>query len=655
MARPRRDLFYERECNEKLYLTHKWLAIYDSNCRNVINYLVQRGVGTTLYYCTVRCLEKLRVFLIESGQCYTTDVASQWFQDTGPYPKGFLSALLRLDDFFRYGNVQPINAFPAVVSHYASLCDPWKDLLDDYLSTLDQKERSLTQVRNCAARFLHSIQSNGITYPSEITFQVLESYIKDDAHKSHNSDARYTYVIGDILLFMASRGMCSHGLGWYPYFRMHGNVLLMQDLSPEQICRIEALRNESQTFPSEEFADLIPGFLERFHSLGYSGSPCKVAKSTLYNLLLFLEMHGLGYHREIAAVWLEPGTLISKGTGWKQKRRILDLFELYTKEGDVIPQVIFRNQPYRCNSLPEWYRKTLEDFLELRTKEGWEPSTLSMYRSSTTRFCFFLVEQHVNSFSDITVELIKMFNQTDQHMTIEGKNAYNVRIRRFLQFLERRNLIPYGMSFSLACTVAPKENVVITLSEDEKAGIEQAGKKASTSTELRSHAILLLGLKMGLRSSDIVKLTFQDINWKQQTIRIMQQKTRHEIELPMPTDVGNAIYLYIKNGRPETACHSVFVKVRVPYDSLSPAACRYALTHTLPDRNRPGSGFHVTRKTFATEQLQRNVGRGIVADLLGHRGTASVSRYLNLDPDRMRLCPISLEEANLTMEGRRYD
>lgn len=655
MARPKRDLFYECEGNVELYLTHEWLVAYDNNSKNVVNYLVQRNVGTTLYYSTIRCLEKFRLFLIENGQCYTADAATQWFRSTGPYPKGFLSALLRLDDFFHYGTVQPINAFPAAVSHYACLCEPWKSLLDDYLLSLDQKERSLTQVRNCIARFLHSIQSSGITKPSEITFDVLEAYIKDDTHKSHNADARYTYAIGDILTFMASRGMCRRGIGWYPYFRMHGNVLRMQDLSQDQICRIEALRNESLSFPSEEYAELIPDFMERFHSIGYSCSPCHAAKSTLYNLLLFLEMHGLGYHREITAVWMEPGILVSKGTGWKQKRRILDLFELYTKEGDIIPQVIFRNQPLLCSSLPVWCRKALEDFLALKTKEGWEAPTLSMYRSAVTKFCFFLVGHHVESFADITVVLIKEFNQTDQHTTTDGKNAYNVRIRRFLQFLERQNLIPYGMSFSLACTTAPKENVVITLSEDEKAEIKQAGEQAATPTELRSRAIILLGLKMGLRGSDIVNLSLQDINWKQQTIRVMQQKTRHEIELPMPTDVGNAIYLYIKHGRPVTSCRYIFVKVRAPYDPLSPAACRYALTHTLPNRNCPGSGFHVTRKTFATEQLQRNVSRNTVADLLGHQGTSSVSNYLNLDPERMRLCPISLDAANLTMEGRRYD
>ncbi|MCC8125875.1 MAG: tyrosine-type recombinase/integrase [Clostridiales bacterium] len=629
MARPKRDLFYEREENAELYLTHEWLSAYDRNSRNIVDYLVQRDAGTTLYYCTIRCLEMFRRFLMESGHCYTAEAAIQWFRDTGPHPKGYLSALLRLDDFYHYGDIQPINAFPVVVPHYARLCEPWKSLLDNYLLTLDQKERSLTQVRNCIARFLYSIQSSGITKPSEITFQVLESYIKEDAHKSRNSDARYTYAIGDILLFMASRGMCNHGLGWYPYFRMHGNVLLMQDLSPEQICRIESLRNESQTFPSEEYAELIPGFLERFHSLGYSGTPCQVAKSTLNHLLLFLEMHGLGYHREIASVCLEPEILVSKGTGWKQKRRILNLFELYTKEGDVIPQVIFRNRPFRCNSLPDWCRKTLEDFLALKTKEGWESSTLSMYRSSATRFCLFLVEHHINSFDGITVEFIKEFNQTDQHMTIEGKNAYNVRIRSFLHFLERRALIPYGISFSLACTIAPKENVVITLSEDEKAEIEQAGKQASTPTELRSHAILLLGLKIGLRSSDIVKLTLQDINWKRQTIRVMQQKTRHEIELPMPTDVGNAIYLYLKNGRPETACRFVFVKVRAPYDSLSPNACHYALTH---------SSTQTTRKSYASpsvEMLRREMEKSDRPD-----AKAAETPLWTNDEELARLCGV---------------
>lgn len=83
--------------------------------------------------------------------------------------------------------------------------------------------------------------------------------------------------------------------------------------------------------------------------------------------------------------------------------------------------------------------------------------------------------------------------------------------------------------------------------------------------------------------------------------------------------------------------------------------CLYALKTTLPERNCSGSGFHVTRKTFATEQIQRGVGKNSIADMLGHQDTTTLFSYLNLDSDRMHLCPLSLLETNLVMEDERYD
>jgi integrase len=123
----------------------------------------------------------------------------------------------------------------------------------------------------------------------------------------------------------------------------------------------------------------------------------------------------------------------------------------------------------------------------------------------------------------------------------------------------------------------------------------------------------------------------------------------------MPTEVGNAIYLYIKNARPKTDCHSVFIKSRAPFDTVQREVCLRALKSTLPERVCPGSGFHVTRKTFATEQICRDVGKHTIADMLGQRDTSSLSHYLNLDSDRMLMCPLSLLETGLTMEAVRYD
>lgn len=655
MARPRKNLFYESPKRIQPLSGQEWLETYDSNCQKVVDYLVLNGVGNTIYYSTVNCLEKLRIFLLQNNTPYSFREANQWFETTGPHPKGYQTALSRLQDIFEYGKIQPINAFPVSLPYYSCLQGLWKEEIDAYLATLDHCGSSLTQIRNCVSRFLYRIQASGIRHPSELSFDLLSLYLESDAHKSHNAEAKYTYAISDILIFMASKGLCTQGLGWYPYFKMHGKVLRMQNLSESQIGRIEAFRSESLQFPSEEFAKLIPDFMERYHSTGYNRSACSTARYTLYNLLLFLEMHGLGYHPEIAAVWMEYEKTFYKDSDRKQIRRILDLFALYTKEGDVVPQAVFLKKPLLCDALPDWCKDELGAFLGQKEKEGWETSTLCMYRSAVTRFCQFLVDKGILSFMEISPRLIKDFNQTDHHLTVEGKNAYNGRIRKFLQFLERKGSLPYGLHQALCCMVAVKENIVVILSDDEKDQIARKHAAAASPMELRNRAILLLGMKMGLRASDIVNIKLSDINWKCQSIRVLQKKTQHEVELPMPVGVGNAIYLYIKHGRPQTNCPSVFVKTRIPFDSLHRGICLQALKSTLPERHCPGSGFHVTRKTFATDQLCHNVGKNSIADMLGHRDTGTLSYYLNLDSQRMRMCPLSLADTGLKMEGQRYD
>lgn len=655
MSRPRKILFYESTTLVDVSPGQEWLKAFDYNSHQVVDYLVKKGVGNTVYYGTINCLEKFRNYLLQQKLCYSVKESKKWFENTGPYPKGYQTALYRLQDIYDNGMIQPVNAFPVLFPYYANLTGLWKKELDDYLETLDHKNSSLTQIRNCISRFLYRIQDTGFKHPSELSYDSIEEYLQVDEHRSLDSDARYTYSIGDILVFMADRGLCTHGIGWYPYFRMHEKILRMEDLTESQIRCIESIRLESLDFPLEEFADLIPGFIERFRIFGYSKSPCNAAKFTLYNFLVFLEMHELGYHPDIASVWLEQKKTSSENAGWKQNRRILDLFELYTTEGDVIPETIFRKKALLYDKLPAWCKYELDNFLNQKKKEGWEVSTLCMYRSAATRFCEFLVNKEQHSFSTVTPQIIKDFNRADRHLTVEGKNAYNVRIRKFLKFLERKEILPYGLHQALYCTAAVKEKIVITLSKEEKAEISRKHKMSNTQIELRNRAILLLGMKMGLRSSDIVKIELQDINWNCQTIRILQKKTCHEIELPMPTEVGNAIYLYIKNARPKTDCRSVFIKTRAPFDTVKRGVCLHALKSTLPERDCAGSGFHVTRKTFATDQICMEVGRHTIADMLGQRDTSSLSHYLNLDSGRMLMCPLSLLETGLAMKGERYD
>lgn len=103
---------------------------------------------------------------------------------------------------------------------------------------------------------------------------------------------------------------------------------------------------------------------------------------------------------------------------------------------------------------------------------------------------------------------------------------------------------------------------------------------------------------MGIRGCDIVRLKLTDISFKNKTVRFVQDKTNVEVQLAMPVSVGNAIFRYLKHGRPQGIVSDLlFVSLKAPYRSLTRNICIGALKRILPQRNILGSGFHVFYST----------------------------------------------------------
>jgi integrase len=93
--------------------------------------------------------------------------------------------------------------------------------------------------------------------------------------------------------------------------------------------------------------------------------------------------------------------------------------------------------------------------------------------------------------------------------------------------------------------MAPHTSIVTTLSDNQIDAIYTFRQNVERPIELRNAAIIMLGLRMGLRASDIVNLNLTDISWKDSAISIIQQKTGVHLKLPLPVDVGNSLYRYI--------------------------------------------------------------------------------------------------------------
>lgn len=281
-------------------------------------------------------------------------------------------------------------------------------------------------------------------------------------------------------------------------------------------------------------------------------------------------------------------------------------------------------------------------YLDSEKSHGKQESTVNTIKYACLKFLLYLEGRSISSCGGITPDVLKDFNIHDRHATSEGKKGYNSKIHRFLEHLGGQGLVPGTLHLALPCKMAPQKRIVKILDESEIRQLYLAKEAAQTPRALRDSAVVFIGLRMGLRAGDIVSLTFRDINWDEKTVSVIQNKTGRPLLLPMPVEVGNCIYQYIKHGRPESGSEAVFLSHRPPYSKLASGACRAALNRMLSTDGRDAGrhGFHITRRTFASRLLRAGNSADSIADLLGHDGNHTVMAYLSTDSPLMRMCAI---------------
>ena len=363
----------------------------------------------------------------------------------------------------------------------------------------------------------------------------------------------------------------------------------------------------------------------------------------------------MDYSLESSDAWLEAQRTkeIFQGSSWTAARRALFLLKVYATTEKIDFSAVLPHGVSGLSMLPEWMLAPLMNYSELRAMEKLDDDTVNNDVYSILRFFRFLISEKISSFQAVSAETLIAFNLSDKHLSSEGKNACNARIRRFLRYLYRENIIenqhlPQVLGYSAVKT----ERMITVLTAEELSHIRSYIAEASTPIQLQDSAVMLLGTEMGIRGCDIVRLKISDINFKNRAIRFIQDKTGVEIQLAMPVSVGNAVFKYLKSGRPkECSSDLLFVSLKAPHKPLLRNICYDALKRILPQRSVPGSGFHVTRKTFSTHKLQRGIPPERISSAIGQRSVKSLTPYLSLDGERLSMCPLSLESLDIPWKG----
>lgn len=624
---------------------------YPEKTELVIDFLKTHGYCNSLIKANQTCFNLLRSYLDEHGLVYSPPTAEAWFSSIektlSKHRKGmFHKALTRLAEAYEKGDIE--QKHHRLISR--DLSAGFRRCVNDFTESL-QGELASDSIRNRQVdcnRFLFFMQTEcGVADVSAINYKMLIRFPRE-AQVSETRKHHIMCAVGEMMQFLYE----SHEVGFgftifYHYWIFNGERYWELD-NKEIDSSAHGIMNNEETISATDFIGVRNHLLELHKQSGYSVGRLNEITRFIDLLYLFLEIHGCRYNPHIGEIWMNEVCVFRDPVEQKGIRRAVMLLNQCFMQEEIHLDHVFCRKGNCFQRLPEWSQEAAFKYEQMKIYEGWKGSTLDMIRSSISRFCLFIDSLGICDYRDITVEHVKSFNLSDHHKTVEGKNAYNSRIRKFLMYLGENGYLDNPLLFlSLSTQSAPSEKLVVVLTDNEKQELNEKLNSEDSPLSLRQKAILLLGLDMGLRASDISNLKYLDINWKSSSIHLMQKKTSVEVTIPMPERVRNALYLYITQERQPSDSPYVFLISRAPYCHATKSMCIRSLDAALPERNVEGSGFHVTRKTFATNLLNQGVGVDMVANALGQRGTDNVHHYLSLDEKHLRMCAISLEDMGI--------
>ncbi len=212
-------------------------------------------------------------------------------------------------------------------------------------------------------------------------------------------------------------------------------------------------------------------------------------------------------------------------------------------------------------------------------------------------------------------------------------------LRSFFRFLVLCGEAPRDLSNAVPMVRKYRQAVLPAfLSPEEVESVLTATDRLTLSGR-RDYAILLLLARLGLRAGEIVSLELDDIRWRAGEI-VVRGKGRMVDHLPLLSDIGEALALYLREDRGVSASRRVFLRIWAPHNGLTgPAAVGHIVRRALAQAGvlRSGRGAaHLFRHGLATKMIRHGASMSEIAEVLRHRSQNTTAIYAQVSFEALR-------------------
>jgi integrase/recombinase XerD len=263
----------------------------------------------------------------------------------------------------------------------------------------------------------------------------------------------------------------------------------------------------------------------------------------------------------------------------------------------------------------DYYLKTVQSFLRERFRT--QPLNLEA-----------LCPQDITDF---------MIRQARRYSSGRAK-LFATALRSFFRFLLQRGAIAHDLAQAVPTvphwrlTTLPR----FMKAKDVECLLQTCDR--TTSKGQRDYAILLFLARLGLRAGEVAALTLDDLDWEAGELLIRGKSARHD-RLPLPQEVGEALAIYLRHGRPPSAARQVFIRMRAPRRGFSDGqAVGTIVRRTLVQAglNPALKGAHLLRHSLATTLLHNGATLTEIGELLRHQNIETTRIYAKVDQGALR-------------------
>lgn len=396
--------------------------------------------------------------------------------------------------------------------------------------------------------------------------------------------------------------------------------------------------------------------LKIMRSKNYNETTLKVYESIFTDFFIYCQNKGVIYFDEILAIkyaneltGLELKDLVQDNKPTEKYiilLRALRILSEYSTNRIFMP----RFSRFHDDVKDKYYKPIYDLYINyLKNDCDYKKSTLKRKDFILRKLIEILVREDIKTLDSISKGVVEKIVATFIHETPKSVTHNLGNIKQFFRFCYENNLCNKDLVQLVPEIKTPHEaKISANFTQEEVKKILDSIDKNDPLGK-RDYAIVSLASYLGLRAIDIINLKFQDLNWKNKTLTITQEKTAINVTLPLLNDVGWPLIDYIKSARPKIDSDYVFLKHTVPFEPFSSTS---ALTSIFTKRLHNAGikiskdrrhGIHSLRHTLGTLLLEKETSLITIAQILGHQSVHSTETYIKVNMKGLEECPIDPE------------